>query len=202
LQISHALGSQAETHWPVVPSQLSQAPHVVASHTPVAGLQVWQVPHAFAWHTPPTQVWHVVQMLWQTPVSGLHCWQGPHVFALQVPFTQVWHVVQVLTQLPLPSQVWQGPHLLLHTPPEHTWHCLPSQHLLPHLLCPTGHCWHTPLVQLPLAQSLFWVHWALTGNEPGSWHDLRRSVSLALVSRQMGWTPRAVLQQSVSTVHR
>jgi hypothetical protein len=66
---------------------------------------------------------------------------------------------------------------------------------------PAGHCVQTPETQLPLPQSLFWVHWALTGSEPGSWQDLRRSVSLALVSRQMGWTPLAVTQQSESALH-
>jgi len=79
---------------------------------------------------------------------------------------------------------------------------LGSQQPVPQTVLPAGHWVQTPLMQLPLAHSLFWVHWALTGSEPGSWHDLRRSVSFEFVSRHMGWMPAAVLQQSLSTVQR
>jgi len=81
---------------------------------------------------------------------------------------------------------------------------LPSQQLAPQAVCPTAHCWQTPLTQFPPAQSEFWMHWEPTGRLPGSWQLLRRSVSLALVSRQIGWTltPLTTLtQQSLSTLH-
>ena len=135
-------------------------------------------------------------------MSGLQLWQGPHVLAVQTPLVQLWHLVQVLRQVPFPSQVWHAPHLLLQTPFEQTWHAFGSQQPLPQLVCPAAHWVHTPLVQVPLAHSLPVTHCAPTSNVPGIWQDFRESESPALGSRQMGWTPEAVLQQSESALHR
>ena len=71
-------------------------------------------------------------------------------------------------QFPLPSQVWQGLHLLLQTPFEHTWQCLESQQLVPHTVFSAGHWVQTPETQFPLRHSAPWMHWALIGNVPGN----------------------------------
>jgi hypothetical protein len=96
---------------------------------------------------------------WQVPLAGLHGAQGFEHFSTQVLLRHRWQLVHVLTQFPLPSQVWHGPHLLLHTPFEQTWHCLPSQQpAAPQAVLPAGHCAQIPLMQFPLAQSLPLTH--------------------------------------------
>jgi hypothetical protein len=172
--------------------------------TPVAESQVWHLVH-FGTHCPFTHFWHLSPpQVEHAPVSGLQVWHSAALhLGTQVLFWHFWQLSQVLTHTPAPLQVWQGPHLLLHTPPEHTWHWLLLQQLAPHTVVPTPQAEQTPLTQLPLAHSLPWVHWAPGLRVPGIWQVLRRSLPATWGSRQIGctvWPLTTLVQQSASLV--
>ena len=154
--------------------------------------------HASAWIAPSAQLYGKLEIgpdvsIWHNAVLHL---------GTQTLFRHFWQVVQVLTQTPWPLQVWHGPHLLLQTPLTHTWHCAVLQQLAPQVVVPAAQAEQTPLTQLPEEQSEPCVHCAPGFSVPGRKQALRRSVPAAWGSRQMGWMPLAVLQQSVSRVQR
>jgi hypothetical protein len=121
LHVWHGPHTFGTVHAPVAELQVKQFGHAFGVQAPVPGSQVWHSVH-LGTHCPFTHFWHLspLQVL-HSPVAGSQVWHNAALhLGTQTLFWHFWQVVQVLTQTPWPLQVWQGPHLLLQTPPTQT----------------------------------------------------------------------------------